>query len=235
MRRCVGIEKEKPMLRLIATGSLILALSVPAHAHYVWLERDGDGPARAYFGEWIDDIREKTGGLLDRFKAPRVFLGTSNDLLPVKRNDNNLEINVKGRGDVRFVDSSVPAREDKEKGGITKTIYYAKAGRAKTVAKLDLELVPTTANGNTFGLLFFSAPLPKAELTIIGPSKWKKPLVTDEQGRVTLPTPWAGRYVLEVTHFDEKAGGGEEKFNRTRHISSLSFMQQDGLRWADKR
>jgi len=47
--------------------------------------------------------------------------------------------------------------------------------------------------------------------------------------------PWAGRYVLEVTHFDEKAGGsGAEKFSRTRHISSLSFMQQTGLRRTDK-
>jgi len=153
----------------------------------------------------------------------------------VKRNDNNLEINAKGRGDVRFVDSSVPAREDKEKGGATKTIYYAKAGRAETAAKLDLELVPATANGNTFVLVFFGAPLPKAELTIIGPPKWEKPLVTDEQGRVTLPTPWVGRYVLEVTHFDEKAGGsGDEKFNRTRHISSLSFVEQQGIRWTDK-
>ena len=59
---------------------------------------------------------------------------------------------------------------------------------------------------------------------------------TDEQGRVTIPTPWAGRYVLEVTHFHEKPGGsGEEKFNRTRHISSLSFVQQSGIRWTDKR
>jgi len=41
---------------------------------------------------------------------------------------------------------------------------------------------------------------------------------------------------LEVTHFDEKPGGsGEEKFSRTRHISSLSFVQQSGLRWTDKR
>ena len=126
-------------------------------------------------------------------------------------------------------------REDKEKGGATKTIYYAKAGRTETAAKLDLELVPTAANGNTFVLIFSGAPLPKAELTIIGPSKWEKPLVTDEQGRVTLPTPWAGRYVLEVTHFDEKTGGsGEEKFNRTRHISSLSFVQQNGIRWTAK-
>ena len=223
------------MVQLMISAILLLALSENAQAHFVWLERDGDGPARAYFGEWIDDIREKTGGLLDRFKAPRAFLGTSNDPLPVKRNENNLEFNAKGRGDVRFVDSSVPPREDKEKGGATKTIYYAKAGRAETAAKLDLELVPTTANGNTIVLVFFGAPLPKAEITIIGPPKWEKPLVTDEQGRVTVRTPWVGRYVLEVTHFDEKAGGsGDEKFNRTRHISSLSFVAQQGIRWTDK-
>src|SRR5262245_62358344 len=106
------------MLRLIYPVILILALIDTAHAHFVWLERDGDGPARAYFGEWIDDIREKTGGLLDRFKAPRASLGASNETLPVKRNENNLEFDVKGRGDVRFVDSSVQAREDKEKGGV---------------------------------------------------------------------------------------------------------------------
>jgi hypothetical protein len=222
------------MAKLISLFIMFATLSLipSAHSHFVWLERDGDGPARAYFGEWIDDIREKTGGLLDRFKAPRAFLGTSSETLPVKRNDNNLEINAKGRGDVRFVDDTIPPREDKEKGGATKTIYYAKVGRAETAARLDLELAPTAPNANTFVLLFFAAPLAKAELTIIGPSKWEKPLVTDAQGRVTLPTPWAGRYVLEVTHFDEKAGGsGNEKFNRTRHISSLSFVQQSGVRW----
>jgi hypothetical protein len=224
------------MLHLILGAIVFLALSETAHAHFLWLERDGDGPARAYFGEWIDDIREKTGGLLDRFKAPRVFLGASNDPLPIKRNENNLEFNVTGRGDVRFIDSSVPPREDKEKGGATKTIYYAKAGRTETAVKLDLELAPTTPNGNTLILIYRGAPLPKAEVTLIGPPKWQKPLVTDDNGQITLPTPWAGRYVLEVTHFDDKPGGSEnEKFNRTRHISSLSFVQPNGIRWTDKR
>jgi hypothetical protein len=220
------------MIRMI----VLFAVTGNAHAHFVWLERDGDGPARAYFGEWIDNIREKTGGLLDRFKAPRAFLGTSNDAAPIKRNDNHLEIGVKGPGDVRFVDNSVPPRADQERGGITKTVYYAKAGRGETNPKLDLELVPTTANGDTFVLFFFGVPLPKTELTIIGPPKWGKPLLTDEQGRVTLPMPWAGRYVLEITHIDEKPGGNnEEKFDRTRHISSLSFVQRSGIRWIPRR
>jgi len=81
--------------------------------------------------------------------------------------------------------------------------------------------------------MFLGAPLPKAELTIVGPPRWEKPLVTDESGRIKLPLPWAGRYVLEVTHFDEKPGGrGAEKFSRTRHISSLSFNHSKGLRWS---
>jgi hypothetical protein len=106
------------MLKVISL-TLMLTVLPPlssAQAHYLWLEREGDGPVRAYFGEWIDDIREKTGGLLDRFKAPRVFVGPSGEPLPVKRNDNNLEFAAKGAGDVRFVDSAIPPREDKEKG-----------------------------------------------------------------------------------------------------------------------
>ena len=224
------------MVGLISLFTMFATLSLiaSAHAHFVWLERYDDGPARAYFGEWIDDIREKTGGLLDRITA-RVFFGASAEPLPVKRNENNLEIDVKGRGDVRLVDDSMAPREDKEKGGTTKTIYYAKAGRTETAARLDLELVPTAPDGSAFVLMFFGKPLAKSEVIIAGPPKWQKPLTTDDNGQVTLPTPWAGRYVLEVIHFDEKSGSsGNEKFNRTRHIFSLSFVRQRGIRWSDK-
>jgi hypothetical protein len=223
----------KPMSLTIP---LLLLLISSAHAHYVWLERDGDGPARAYFGEWVDDIREKSGGLLDRIKAPRVFIGANSEPLPVKRNENNLEITVKGRGDLRLMENSMAPREDKEKGGTTKTVYYARAGRTEPAGKLDLEIVPVKANDTTFIVIFAGAPLPKAEVTLSGPPRWQKRLTSDNQGRLTAPTPWAGRYVLEVVHFDQKAGGsGNQQFHRTRHISSLTFVQEDGIRWTDKR
>lgn len=73
------------MFQSASAAILILSLINTADAHYVWLERDSEGSAYAYFGEWVDDIREKAGGLLDRIKAPRAFLGASNT--PWRSND----------------------------------------------------------------------------------------------------------------------------------------------------
>ena len=83
--------------QLTSIAILILSLINTAHAHYVWLERDGEGSAYAYFGEWVDDIREKAGGLLDRIKAPRAFLGASTTPLPIKRHEDKLEIKSQER------------------------------------------------------------------------------------------------------------------------------------------
>jgi hypothetical protein len=70
----------------------------------------------------------------------------------------------------------------------------------------------------------------------MGPPKWEKHLTTDEQGRIAVPTPGSGRYVLEVTYFEAKVGGsGNDKFDPTRHITSLSFVQRDRQAWSDKR
>jgi hypothetical protein len=219
--------------KVLFCAALWSLLTSAAQAHYVWLERDGDGITRVYFGEWQLDIREKTGGLLDRIKAPRAFIASNNQELAIKRHTDHLEIASKGAGDLRLVESSIPPREDKEKGGSTRTVYYAKTGRSETAAKLDLELVPTASNGSNFVLFFRGAPLAKTNVTVYGPPKWEKPLETDEQGRITVPTPWLGRYVLEVVHFDQRGGEfGGEKFDRTRHIATLSFVNSKGQQWS---
>jgi hypothetical protein len=48
--------RRTPMAKLVAILVLLATLffAYPTRAHYVWLERDGEGTARAYFGEWID-------------------------------------------------------------------------------------------------------------------------------------------------------------------------------------
>ena len=119
-----GMMKEGVMamltFQLTSIAILILSLINTAHAHYVWLERDGEGSAYAYFGEWVDDIREKAGGLLDRIKAPRAFLGASTTPLPIKRHEDKLEITATGKGDLRLVENRIPPRDDSEKGGKTR-------------------------------------------------------------------------------------------------------------------
>src|SRR5262245_27676894 len=154
------------IFRLTSIAILILSLINTAQAHYVWLEREGEGSAYAYCGEWVDDIREKAGGLLDRIKSPRALLGNSTTPLQIKRHEDKLEIVVQGQGDLRLVENRLAPRDDAENGGKTRTIYYAKEGRAETTAKLDLELVPTTADGSTLVLLFYGVPLGKTEVTV---------------------------------------------------------------------
>ena len=220
---------------LLAAVVFTLCVGGVAQGHFLWLERDGDGPARAYFGEYTDDLHEKAGGLLDRFKNPRAFLTSIDSPISIEKRTDGFFIAAKGAADLRVVEDIGP-RPDSEKGGRTRTIYYAKAGRSEMRPKMDLELVPVAANGKEFTLLFRDAPLAKIELTIAAPSKWEKRFTTDERGHVTLPMPWTGRYVIEVVHFEEKPGGdGDGRYDRTRHISSISFLERAGMRWMERR
>jgi len=226
----------KAELIILAGAFAALCLGArAADAHYLWLERDGNGPAQAYFGEWADDLHEKAGGLLDRFRKPRAFLTSPAELLPIDKRNDGFDISVKGVGDLRMVDDSIAPRPDSEKGGKTKTIYYAKAGRSESTAKLAFELMPLKANGNDYKLLLRGTPIAKTELTVYGPPKWEKKLTTDDQGQITVPTPWAGRYVIEVVYFETKPGSeGDEKFDRIRHITTVSFTTQSGIGWPAK-
>src|ERR671919_428501 len=73
-----------------------------ANAHFVWLERDEDGPARAYFGEFVEDLHEKTGGRLDTIQTPRAFTAAQEEILPIERRSDHFAITVKDRGDLRL-------------------------------------------------------------------------------------------------------------------------------------
>lgn len=232
-------------MKKILSALTLLAATGVSHAHYIWLEADADGATRAYFGEWENDKREKTGATLDKIKSPLAYSGSSKDALNIERRDDHLAILTRDApnraanariADVVLIDTSLAPREDKASGKKVKTVYHAKAGRNETQARLALELVPVAANTNQFVLSWNGAPLAKTEVKVFGPPKWEKSLRTDDKGLVNISTPWAGRYVIEVTQIEDKAGeSAGEKYDRQRHVSTLSFVTTDGVAWPANR
>jgi uncharacterized GH25 family protein len=195
----------------------LLGTAGAAQAHFVWLERSAEGPAKAYFGEWADDLREKRDGLLGKIMVSPVVTGADGKALKASGEGADfIEFATAGKGDVRlrqpyqFKDTLVQ--------------YGAKAGREDTAAKLDLELVPAAAGANAFVLQFQGKPLPKTEVTVFGPPKWEKRFWSDENGRIEITTPWPGQYVLEAAHVEEQAGEADGKsYAKIRYVSTLTF------------
>ncbi|MCY1193826.1 hypothetical protein D9M72_51090 [compost metagenome] len=195
----------------------LLGTAGAAQAHFVWLERSAEGPAKAYFGEWADDLREKRDGLLGKIMVSPIVTGADGKALKASGEGADfIEFATAGKGDVRlrqpyqFKDTLVQ--------------YGAKAGREDTAAKLDLELVPAAAGANAFVLQFQGKPLPKTEVTVFGPPKWEKRFWSDENGRIEITTPWPGQYVLEAAHVEEKAGEADGKsYAKIRYVSTLTF------------
>ncbi|GFN25002.1 hypothetical protein ADE_07000 [Achromobacter denitrificans] len=195
----------------------LLGSAGAAQAHFVWLERSAEGPAKAYFGEWADDLREKRDGLLGKIMIAPVVTGADGKALKASAEGADfIEFAATGKGDVRlrqpyqFKDTLVQ--------------YGAKAGREDTAAKLDLELVPAAAGGNAFVLQFKGKPLAKTEVTVFGPPKLEKRFHSDENGRIEVTTPWPGQYVLEAAHVEDKAGEADGKsYAKIRYVSTLTF------------
>ncbi len=223
------------MKSVMIAAALLIAASQAAQAHYIWLERVDAAQARAFFGEWENGRAEKSPGALDNIKTPKAFAADAAKPLALTRAADHFAIAAPGGGDVRLVEDGLQVRVDKESGARTKALFHAKTGRADTKAALDLELVPTKANGNDFVLLLRGQPLARAELEVFGPPRWAKGLRTNDKGEVTIPTPWAGQYVVEIGHVEERKGGaGDQAFDRIRHVSTLTFVVADGVPWPVK-
>src|SRR5437016_593550 len=71
-------------LRFAVAALLALSFAGPASAHFLWLEPGADG-ARLYFGEFEENLREASPGLLDRLTPlPEAKVIGSSGAKPVK-------------------------------------------------------------------------------------------------------------------------------------------------------
>lgn len=206
--------------KLISSSFVALALAVSAQAHFVWLERDATtGATAAFFGEWAAGIRETEEGYLKLIAAPKAFSSDGKDLTVTRKGD-RLTIAATGvSGDLRLTNLYFPEKAK------NLSLYQAKLGRTETAAKFALELVPVSADSNSFTLLLNGAPLADAEVVLFTSSGWNRTFKTNAAGKVTIETPWSGQAVIEVGHVEKKPGEHEGRaYEAIRHVFTLSFI-----------
>lgn len=212
-----------------------LLLAGQAFAHHVWIEQAEEGTV-LHFGEFADNLREVSPGLLDKFTAARARLvsGKEEQALAVKKASAAFELRGKaGKGEVIVAEADYPLFDKKEGDKTTRGAWMPTARFITDFAPqsplLALDIVPTGKSGE-FQVFYRNQPVPKAKVLAIAVSGWSREAQADDAGKVSFSFPWQGTYVLEVKHSDKTPGErGGEKYDSASYVTSLSFVQQAGM------
>ncbi len=222
---------------VLVTALLGAALaSGSASAHQIWLQQDGQA-ASVYFGEFGDNLREASPGLLDKFRIQNVTWIAPSGSKPLQASKTAGAFVLNGKvapGESIIVEENTyPSWEEKKEGKATRTVWIPAArliadGKAQAPA-LALDLVPTGTPGQ-FQVSYRGKPLAQAKVNAVVQSGWGKEAWSDAQGLVSFPLPWQGTYVLEVQHTDKTAGQrGAEHYDKAMYVTTLSLLQPHGV------
>jgi len=205
-----------------AMSSVALALAAfsptgPALAQYLWLQPAATG-AEARYGE----LRQPAAELppLLELRAS----GTARQAPSPQLRADRIDIDATPGTDLRVA----VAEPGRQAGQHVLTYRQARLGRQETSAVNDLELVPTEAGGNTFRLLWKGTTVSAAQVQVDTSAGWHRTLRPAADGTVTLPTPFPGLYLMEVS---ARVNGGSvtldgRKYTEVRHSATLSFEVQ---------
>ncbi|MDA8457021.1 DUF4198 domain-containing protein [Acidovorax sp. GBBC 3334] len=206
-----------------------------SHAHQVWIEASGN-QARLQFGEYADNLIEKSPGALDKFQGVPVLQaqksGAAAARLEGQRTATAFTYALPNAAETLFAEATYPVI-DRSKGGQPALLWRPAArwvpGLAQAVAATaPLDVVPTGRAGE-LRVVFNGQPLPKAQVTLVAPSGWAREATTGADGTVQFALPWRGQYVAEVKHADKTPGErAGEKFGETSYLTTLTFAQADG-------
>ncbi|MBV7486274.1 DUF4198 domain-containing protein [Bordetella sp. BOR01] len=229
------------MKKLLSTAIATLGLAASAHAHQIWIEQPEGQSAVIRFGEFGDNLRETSPGLLDNFGKPTATMisDKGEQSANAAKSADGFTLPFKaGEGDTIVAeDAAFPLRTFKQ-GDKTITSWYRPAARyvadfAEQAPKLALDVVPAGQPG-TFKVFFDGKPLPSAKVAIVVQSGWAQETRSDDQGVVSFNLPWKGSYVLEAAHIDRKPGerpgkDSPEKYDGINYVTTLHVSQPDGL------
>ena len=217
--------------------AVLLGAATPLQAHQIWIEQPADGNATIRFGEFGDNLRETSPGLLDKFGAPTgtlISTGGEKQAEAAKTEDGlTLPFRAAPGDSIVAQDARYPLYTWKET-----TSWFRPAARLITgfdaaAPKLTLDLVPAGQPGQ-FKLFFKGEPKPKTKVAFVTQSGWSKEGWTDEQGLVAFDMPWKGTYVAEVSvnepaPGEREATGGPEKYDAVSYVTSVTYVKPDGL------
>ncbi len=223
----------KFILALFAT----LALTLPAQAHQIWIEQPDGQNAVIRFGEFGENLREVSPGLLDKFVKPTGMLVSAKG----ERKADGAKIADGFALPFKAASGESIVAEDAQYPLYTwnSTVsWYHPAARlitsfAEQPPRLALDLVPAGKPGQ-FRLFFKGQPRAKVKVTLTTQSGWSKDGHTDEQGLVNFDLPWKGVYVAEVSVNDRTAGeragaNGPEKYDAVNYVTTTTYIHTAGL------
>ncbi|MDO5626483.1 MAG: DUF4198 domain-containing protein, partial [Pseudomonadota bacterium] len=202
----------KTLVAAIALATTALA----AQAHHLWLEQNAQG-ATLYFGEFGDNLREASPGLLDKFPGPVARrVGTQGERpAAVRKTAGGFAIDTRAAaGESLLAEERAWPTSERKVGEQTQRSIYVPAARlagdlSAQTPVLTLDLVPTgakTGDAIEFQAFYKGQPLPKAKVEVITPSGWAQSHHTDASGKFSTALPWSGPYVLELAHQDATPG-----------------------------
>lgn len=227
--------------KMTVTAALVLGIAGTASAHQIWIEQiEGQG-AVVRFGEFGENLREASPGLLDKFGKPTGTLVSSRGEKTgdaVKQADGFRLPFKAGEGEsIVAEDAAYPLYTWKQGDRATTNWFHPAArlitGFAEQQPRLALDLVPTGTPGR-FALFYRGKPRPKTKVALVTQSGWMKEATTDDDGQVAFELPWKGRYVAEVS-VNERSGGerkgpaGAEKYDGVSYVTTLTFVKPDGI------
>lgn len=228
---------KKLSLAIVATFATVTS----AQAHQIWIEQADGQNAVVRFGEFGENLREASPGLLDKFTKVTGTLvaakGEQKSDATKTAGGFTLPFKAAAGDSIVAEDMSYPLFQTKQQDKQVTGWYYPAARYITSFAaqkpKLVLDLVPTGQDGE-FKLFFKDQPKAKTKVTLVTQSGWSKEANTDEQGVVKFELPWKGTYVAEVNFNDRTAGeragaNGAEKYDGVSYATTLTYVNANGL------
>jgi uncharacterized GH25 family protein len=226
------------MKRLLGTLALLLALSLPARGHFVFLlPADGSRTVRAVFSDSLEPDRPE---LLKKVAHTRFSSRMPDGDVALKATTvkNALELTVGGTGPAWVVGVcpygvTTRGKEPFLLSYYCKTLVGTTPGKAPAAevlgqrfASLKLEVVPVPGKEPAVRLLWEGKPLAAAQVVLYVPGKDKAvETKADKDGLVMLERATkAGLYGVRAFHEEKKKGSQDGKeYASMRSYSTLTF------------